>query len=159
MPLFRPSSVSGTCSVSRRSVSGSYSTTQRLPLIVASNRPCSGSGFAVLVNFADDRRRALVNCMIGPQRLDLFRRVRALRIDACEPQRPLDRHLPVAKGGVVENLRLLGLFEVEERLRDAVNICIGQFAVLLAEVLPQRLEPSCRVDELHLTLSVRRACG
>ena len=38
-----PSSSSGTCSVSRRSGSGSYSTTAGLPSMVAANRPRSGS--------------------------------------------------------------------------------------------------------------------
>ncbi len=42
-----PSSRSGTCSVSRRSESGSYSTMAGLPSTVASNRPRSGSALAL----------------------------------------------------------------------------------------------------------------
>src|ERR1035437_1716938 len=42
-----PSSSSGTCSVSRRSESGSYSTIARLPSTVASNRPRSGSALTL----------------------------------------------------------------------------------------------------------------
>ena len=38
-----PGSFNGTVSVSRSSLSGSYSTTQRLPSIVTGNRPHSGS--------------------------------------------------------------------------------------------------------------------
>ena len=44
-----PSSCSGICSVSRRSVSGSYSTTADLPLTVAANRPRSGSASVPLL--------------------------------------------------------------------------------------------------------------
>ena len=46
-----PSSVSGTCSVSRRSVSGSYSATADLPLTVVGKRPRRGSGSALLWTF------------------------------------------------------------------------------------------------------------
>jgi hypothetical protein len=38
--------MSGTCSISRRSASGSYSTTTRLPLIVASNNDAFRKSFA-----------------------------------------------------------------------------------------------------------------
>ena len=84
-----------------------------------------------------------------------FGRVGSVRVDALEPQRPLDRHLPVAEGGVGEDLRLLGLLEGEESVADAVDVLVGQLAVLLAQVLAQRLEPLRGVDELHLALAVR----
>ena len=71
-----------------------------------------------------------------------------------EPQRPLDRHLPVAEGRVGEDLRLLGLLEGEEGVADALDVLVGQLAVLLAQVLAQRLEPLRGVDELHLALAV-----
>ena len=44
MPL---ASGRGICSVSRKSVSGSYSTTADRPLTVVANRPCSGSAFVL----------------------------------------------------------------------------------------------------------------
>ncbi len=73
-----------------------------------------------------------------------------------QAQRPLDRHLPVAEGGVGEDLRLLGLLEVEEGVADALDVLVGELAVLLAQVLAQRLEPLRGVDELHLA---RRCSG
>ena len=85
-----------------------------------------------------------------------FGRVGALGIDALEAQRPLDGHLPVAEGRVREDLRLLGLLEREERVADALDVLVGQLAVLLAEVLAQRLEPLRGVDELHLARAVLR---
>ena len=71
-------------------------------------------------------------------------------------QGPLDRHLRIAELGIVEDARLLGLLEVEERLDDALDIGVGKLAVLLAEVLAQRLEPAGRVDELHLAAPMAR---
>ena len=72
-----------------------------------------------------------------------------------QAQRALDRDLPVAEGGVGENLRLRRFLEVEEGAADALDVLGREFAVLLAEVLAQRLEPLAGVDELHLALAVR----
>ena len=60
---------------------------------------------------------------------------------AVQAQRALDRDLPVAKGGVGEDLRLRRFLEVEEGAADALDILGREFAVLLAEILAQRLEP------------------
>src|SRR5579864_60366 len=55
-----PSSKSGTCSVSRRSESDSYSTIAGLPSTLAANRPRSGCiDFARFVRLGDDGRRGL----------------------------------------------------------------------------------------------------
>ena len=53
-------------------------------------------------------------------------------------------------------LRLLGLLECQEVSHDALDVRLGKFAVLLAEVLAQRLEPRRRVDQLHLAAPVAR---
>ena len=74
---------------------------------------------------------------------------------AVQAQRALDRDLPVAEGGVGEDLRLWRLLEVEEGAADALDVLGRELAVLLAEVLAQRLEPLGGVDELHLALAVR----
>ena len=81
-----PSSSSGTCSVSRSSLSGSYSTTQLLPLIVVSNSPRSGSALVfvglwifVMTGGAFSSRSA---CLL--ERLDLFGAVGAVRIDSLK---------------------------------------------------------------------------
>ena len=71
-----------------------------------------------------------------------------------EPEGTLDGDLPVAEGRVGEDLRLLGLLEGEEGVADALDVLVGQLAVLLAEVLAQRLEPLRGVDELDLALAV-----
>lgn len=77
---------------------------------------------------------------------------RALVVQA---QRALDCDLPVAEGGILEDLRLGRFLEVEERAADALDVLARKLTVLLAEVLAQRLEPLGRVDELHLPLAVR----
>ena len=73
---------------------------------------------------------------------------------AVQAQRALDRHLPVAERGVGEDLRLGRFLEVEEGAADALDVLGRELAVLLAEVLAQRLEPLAGVDELHLALAV-----
>jgi len=74
---------------------------------------------------------------------------------AVQAQRPLNRNLPVAEGSVGEYLRLGCFLKVEEDAADALDVLGRQFAVLLAEVLAQRLEPLRGVDELHPALAVR----
>jgi hypothetical protein len=69
------------------------------------------------------------------ERLDLLRSVSAIGLDALESQRPLDGHLPIAKGCVREDLGLLGLLEGKEGVADPPDVLLGQLAVLLAEVL------------------------
>ena len=73
-----------------------------------------------------------------------------------KPQGPLDRHLPVAEGGVVEDPALLALLEGEEGVADAGDVVLAELAVLLAEVLAERPVPPGGVDELHLA---RRCSG
>ena len=51
-------------------------------------------------------------------------------------------------------LRLLGLLEGKEGVADAPDVHVGKLAVLVAEVLSQRLVPLRRVDELHFPPSV-----
>ena len=60
---------------------------------------------------------------------------------SCYAQRALDGDLPVAEGGVGEDLGLFGFLERRERLGDVVDVVLGQFAVLLAEVPVQGREP------------------
>ncbi len=103
----------------------------------------------------DDGRRCLAACAALLQRLDLRGLVGAVGVGAVNAQRPLDGHLPVAKGGVVEDLALLTLLEVEEIVTDAGDIVIAELAVLLAQVLAQGPVPSGGVDQLHLALAMR----
>jgi hypothetical protein len=72
-----------------------------------------------------------------------------------QAQRALDGDFPVAEGGVGEDLRLGRFLEIEEGAADALDVVGRELAVLLAEVLAQRLEPLAGVDELHLALAVR----
>jgi hypothetical protein len=44
--------------------------------------------------------------------------------------------------------------EREIRLANPPNIVRAKFAVLLAEILPQRPEPLRRVDQLHAALAI-----
>ena len=60
---------------------------------------------------------------------------------AGEPQRSLDRDLPVAESGVGKELRLGGFLEVEEGAANALDIFRREFAVPLDEVLAEPLEP------------------
>ena len=71
-----------------------------------------------------------------------------------QAQRALDGDLPVAESGIGEDLRLRRFLEFEERAADAFDVLGRKLAVLLAEVLAQRLEPLAGVDELHLALAV-----
>ena len=111
---------------------------------------------AALVNLPDDRRGVLSTFAALLQRLDLGGLVDAVGVDAGEAQRPLDRDLPVAEGGVVENPALLALLECQERVADAGDVVVAELAVLLAEVLVQGLVPLGGVDQLHLAAAVRR---
>ncbi len=72
-----------------------------------------------------------------------------------QAQRPLDRDLPVAEGGIGEDLGFGRLLEVEEGVPDTLDVVGPELAVLLAQVLAQRLEPLAGVDELHPALPVR----
>ena len=71
-------------------------------------------------------------------------------------QGTFDRHLGIAELGVVEDARLFGFLERQKGFEDAVDVGVGQFAVLLAHVLAQRPEPRGRVDQLHLAAPVAR---
>ena len=61
-----------------------------------------------------------------------------------QAERPLDRDLPVAECLVGKDLRLLGLLEGQERVRDLADVVVGELAVLLAQVLAQGLTMSSR---------------
>ena len=77
----------------------------------------------------------------------MFCRGKAQGLDGLERQlavqakRPLDGHLPVAEGGVGEDLRLGRFLELKEGPADALDVVGRQLAVLLAQVLARRLEP------------------
>ena len=75
-----------------------------------------------------------------------------------QAQRPFDRHLPIAEGGVRKDFRLLGFLEREEGVTDALDVLLRQLAVFLAEVLAQRLVPLGRVDELYFALAMLALC-
>ena len=55
-------------------------------------------------------------------------------------KRPFDSQLPIAEGFVREDLRLLAFLKSKERIADVRDVLLGQLTVLLAEILPQRLE-------------------
>ena len=76
-----------------------------------------------------------------------------------ETERAFDGDLPIAERFVRKYLRLFRFFERKKCVADASDIVIRKFAVLLAEVFPQRLEPLRCVDELHLPFAVLRLCG
>jgi hypothetical protein len=78
---------------------------------------------------------------------------------AVQAERALDLHLPIPEGGIGEDFRLRRFLEGEEGVADALDVIGGEFAVLLAHVLAQRLEPLGGVDELDLALCGARACG
>ncbi len=111
-------------------------------------------GRARLVELADDRRGAGVAAAPGQQGFDLLGRIGALRFNARQSQRPFDRHLPVAKGLVGEDLRLRRLLESQVGGGNALDIGRGQLAILLAQVLAQGAIPGGGVDELHAALPV-----
>ena len=73
-----------------------------------------------------------------------------------DPERPLNRDLPVPEGRIFEDFALLALLECEKGLADSSDIVLPQLAVLLTEVSSQRLIPFGRVDQLHLALSMSR---
>ena len=150
-----PSSCSGICSVSRRSVSGSYSTTAGLPLTEVSNRTAQWVGLcASLVDLLDDGRCGFAALAVLLQLLDLGGFVSAVGVGSFEPQRPLDRHLIVAEGGIVEDLALLVFLRGEESVADALDVRLAELAVFLAQVLAQRPVPLGGVDQLHLALAM-----
>ena len=90
------------------------------------------------MNLPDDRRRIVGAFCSLLQCLNLLRRVDALRIDALEPEGPFDSDLPIPEGSVRKDLRLLPLFELEERVADALDVLGVKLAVLLAEILCAR---------------------
>jgi hypothetical protein len=69
-------------------------------------------------------------------------------------QRSLDRRFLIAKGGVAENLRLLAFVEGQEGVANARNVLFGKLAILLAQILAQRLIPLCQIHELHIAAPV-----
>ena len=101
------------------------------------------------MDLLDHRRSGLVALAGLLENVDLPGAVDAIRVDAREPQGSLDSDLPVAEGGIREDLRLLGLLEGEERVADRLDVIVRQLAVLAPEVLAERLEPLRRVNELH----------
>ena len=44
---------------------------------------------------------------------------------------PVDRHLPVPEGGVVEDLAFLGFFECQKSIADACDFVLPEFTVLV----------------------------
>ena len=68
----------------------------------------------------------------------------------------LDRHLPVAKGGIVENPALLRLLECKERVADSGDVRLRKLAILLAQILAERLVPLGGVDQLNLAPAMLR---
>src|SRR5690606_182114 len=111
---------------------------------------------ALLVDLAGDRRRVLTAFGGLLELLDFRRLVGAPGVDALQAQRAFDGDLPVAEGDVVEDLRLFAFLEADEGVDDALGVGLGEFAVLLAQVLAQRLVPAGGVDQLHLALALRR---
>ena len=87
-----------------------------------------------LVYLFDDRCGVLVPLAFVAEFSDLGGFVDSLWFSARYPQRALHGDLPVAEGGVWENLRLFGFLELRERGGDAFDVDFRQFAVLLAEV-------------------------
>src|SRR5438270_368787 len=73
-----------------------------------------------------------------------------------QAQRALDRDFPVTEGGVGKNLRFRRFFEIEEGAADALDMLGCELAVLLAQVLAERLERLGTVDELYVAVAV---CG
>ena len=93
-------------------------------------------GEEVVAELLVERRANVFVARGEAQRLDGLERELAV-----QAQRALDRDLPVAEGGVGEDLRLGRFLEVEEGAADALDVLGRELAVLLAEVLAQRLEP------------------
>ena len=143
--------------MSRRSVSG-LALHHGGPAVDGGREPAAQRvGFGPsLVDFLDDGRRVLAALAILFQLLEFGGLVDAVGVGALEAQRPLDRDLPVAEGGVVENLALLGLLEVEKSVTDAGDILLTKLAVLLAQVLAQGLIPLRGIDELDLAPAMLR---
>ncbi len=74
---------------------------------------------------------------------------------AFQAQRALDGDLPVAEVLGVEPFRLGGFLRLAQiQAEDAGNVGVSQFAVLLAKVAAQRLEPLRCVDQLHAAFAV-----
>jgi hypothetical protein len=87
------------------------------------------------VDLSDDGWGRLVAFCGLLEGFNLLRRIGTIRVDALDPQRPLDGHFPIAKSCVRKDLGLLRLLELEEGIADAMDVLLGQLAVLLAEVL------------------------
>ena len=83
------------------------------------------------MDLPDDGRCVLSPCAALLQRLDVGGLVDPVWVGTLDAQWPVDRHLPVAKRRVVEDLALLGLLEGEERIADAVDVLFAELAVLL----------------------------
>ena len=130
------------------------------PLMVAANLPTQWIGVgASLVYLPDHGRRRLAALAALLQLLDLGGLVGAVGIRSLYAQGALDRDLPVAEGGVVEDLALLGLLEGEEGVTDADDVLLAQFAVLLAQVLAQRTGASRWRRSVAPCRGGARACG
>ena len=71
-----------------------------------------------------------------------------------QAQWTLDSHLIVTKGFVWENLGLLCLNKIQIGITDTTDIISSKFAVFLAEILTERLEPGACINELNLALAM-----
>jgi hypothetical protein len=80
---------------------------------------------------------------------------RGIQIDA-QPQRPFHADLPVSERLIGKELGLWGLLKGEKGVCDARDVLVPQFAVLLAQVLPERLKPGGGIQKLHLAPPVLR---
>jgi len=61
-------------------------------------------GLSLFVDFSDHRRRRLVDAALLFERLDLFRNVGSVCIDARNTKRPFHNNLPIAERLIIENL-------------------------------------------------------
>ena len=85
---------------------------------------------------------------LGAGPLEPFQPGRA-QVDG-KAQWPFHNHLPVAEGLVGEDLGFLGFNWIDHQIADGADVFLGELAVLLAEVAPQRHVPFGGVDELDL---------
>jgi hypothetical protein len=68
---------------------------------------------------------------------------------AVKTERAVHHDLPVTEGLVGKDLRLGRLRELQEGIADQLNIGFRELAVFLAQILAQRLEPLCGIDQLY----------
>ena len=73
---------------------------------------------------------------------------------AVQTQRAFDDDFPIAESFVGEDFGLFSLFKGEVGVADALDVFRREFAVFLAEILAEGLEPLSSVDELNLAFAV-----